>query len=122
MEIGTPRNRRHLLLILMPACCFWWMREHGIAPLIWKLMSPFIIQALAPYIIQAINVHYIIQDNEMYLMSFKLVIRVIGLCDRYQLLLEAVDGIVGQSMLIRQVMGLPEMDTEIMAEDYSKLH
>ena len=31
---------------------------------------------------------------------------------RYQLLLEAVDSIIGQSMLIRNVMGLPERDNE----------
>ncbi|XP_021346742.1 MYCBP-associated protein-like isoform X3 [Mizuhopecten yessoensis] len=37
----------------------------------------------------------------------------------YQLLLEAVDKMVGQSMLIRQVMGLPERELTILPEDLS---
>ena len=35
---------------------------------------------------------------------------------RYQLLLEAVDSIVGQSILVRQIMGLPEKEDDFYDE------
>lgn len=37
----------------------------------------------------------------------------------YQLLLEAVDNIVGQSALIRNIMGLPERDNDDLPDDFS---
>lgn len=39
---------------------------------------------------------------------------------RYELLLEAVDGIVRESYGIRQMMGLPEKENDDLPDDFSK--
>ena len=39
---------------------------------------------------------------------------------RYELLLEAVDGIVRESYSIRQTMGLPERENDDLPDDFSK--
>ena len=39
---------------------------------------------------------------------------------RYELLLEAVDGIVRESYSIRQTMGLPEKENDDLPDDFSK--
>lgn len=39
---------------------------------------------------------------------------------RYELLLEAVDGIVRESYGIRQMMGLPEKENDDLPDDFSE--
>ena len=43
-------------------------------------------------------------------------------CFRYQLLVEAIDNIVRESVLLRSTMGLPEKDLDEFGEDMSKFH